>query len=255
VPLVHSERIEAGIGFDWSTVPKVVTTLEGVPDDAQELHFLRERKSHRGFARLQRLKRAWLNGIDAEFLAEIAQVPSLEVLQLSRVTAADLGPLHRLRRLKRLMVGDAGKIESLHWVAGLPELDALQISNFKRVRDLEPLTALQSLVTLGVEGGMWSPMRPDTLAPLARMPNLRNLFLLSTRVADRSLRPLHALKDLRVLQCTTFYPDDEFRELRRALPKLECSWFELLDRYGNLRDAVRAIVGQIPGHWPQASEP
>lgn len=246
MPLVHSDRIEAGIGFDWSTVPKVVATLAGVPDDARELHFLRERKSHRGFARLQHLKRAWLNGIDADFLAEIVQVQSLEVLQLSRVTATDLTPLHRLRGLKRLMVCDASRVETLHWVAGLPDLDALQIVNFKRVRDLEPLTALQSLVTLGVEGGMWSPMHPDTLAPLARMPNLRNLFLLSTRVADRSLRPLQALKGLRVLQCATHYPDDEFRELRRALPELECSWFELLDRYGSLRDAVRAMVRQIP---------
>jgi hypothetical protein len=243
--LANQDRIDAGIGFDWKALPKYVTTLEGVPHDAEQLNFMREGKSQRGFARLQSLKRAWLHGVSPEFLDEIARVESLEVLQLARVTATDLTPLARLRNLKRLIVHDATKVESLRWVEGLPPLDALALENFKRVRDLEPLQARLELITLGVEGSMWTAMRVASLAPLSRLTKLRSLFTTNLRVADRSLQPLHSLAHLGLLRCAAFYPDEEFRSLRRALPHLRCEWIDELEAHGSLRAARKAIVERI----------
>ena len=238
----NRDRIDAGIGFDRKKLPPIVRSLAGVSLDVEELHFARERSSHRGFERLQRLRRAWVHGVDARFLEEICRIETLEVLDMHRVTATDLTPLARLRGLKRLMLHDATKVEDLRWVAGLPPLEVLGLENLKRVHDLDGLRTLGSLVTLGVEGSMWTQMRVPTLAPLSSLTNLRSLFLTGLRVADRSLTPLHALTNLGLLGCAAYFPDEEFQRLRRALPRLQCSWFDQLDRHGTVRAAIKSSL-------------
>ncbi|MEQ1893540.1 MAG: hypothetical protein ABL998_13420 [Planctomycetota bacterium] len=250
--MTTQERIDAGILYDWKELPPLQNSLEGVREDTEELHFARERDSHRGFSRLQRLRSAWLWGVNPAFLEEIAAIETLEVLQLDRVTAADLRPLAQLRRLRRLIINDATKVTDLRWVETLPELDALSLGNFKRVRELDPLSALTSLKALGVEGSIWTAMRVDTLAPLSRLIGLESLFLISLRVADRSLRPLHALTRLRVLRAAAYYPDEEFRSLRQALPHLRCCWFDELDRHGSLRAAIQAAARGTSDGSPSA---
>lgn len=247
------DRIDAGICYDRKALPPIQKSLEAVREDAEELRFSRERDSQRGFSRLRRLRRAWLWGVNQAFLEEIAAIETLEVLQLDGVTAVDLRPLARLRRLRRLIVNGATKVTDLRWVEGLPALEVLGLENFKRVRELAPLGALTSLKALGIEGSIWTAMRVDTLAHLSRLGALEALFLTNLRVADRSLRPLHALTRLRVLESAAFFPDDEFRSLRQALPRLRCRWFDDLDRHGSLRAAIQASVRESSG-GPRSAE-
>ena len=241
--LVQQDRIEAGIGFDWDLLPPYQTSLFGLPEDAEELRFRRERKSHRGIRRFRSLRRLWLHSVNQEFLEEVSELPAVEMLLIDRLTATDLRPLRSLRRLRRLIIEGGTKINDLDWVAELPPVEALAIENFKRVSELEPLASLTGLSALGVEGSTWTMMRVASLAPLARLKRLRRLFLTSLRVTDRSLQPLYALTDLEVLQCAAAFSDDEFIRLRRALPRLRCDWFDVIDRYGSIEESFRVQFG------------
>lgn len=164
------------------------------------------------------------HGVNAAFLDEIARMPALETLYLQRVTATDLRPLAALPRLRRLIVKDATRVDDLDWVAGLAAIESLGLENLKRVGSLDPLSGLAGLRGLAVEGSMWTAMRVATLQPLAALTGLQYLFLTNLRVADRSLRPLHGLSELRGLQCARWFADGEFAALAAARPGLRCHW-------------------------------
>jgi Leucine-rich repeat (LRR) protein len=238
----HQDRIDAGVSFDWSSLPVHRTSLTDLPQDATELRFRRDGSSHRGIHRFSRLRRVWLYSVNQAFLEEVADIPTIEQLFIDGTTTADLTPLRRLRQLRRLIINGGTKIQSMDWVAGLPPLEALAIENFKRVFQLDPIASLTSLTALGIEGSIWTRMRVATLAPLSGLRSLRSLFLTNLTASDSSLRHLHSLTGLEVLQIGALFPDEELLYLRQALPRLRCDWFEMIDRHGSTREAIRVAV-------------
>ncbi len=239
--LVQQDRIDAGIGFDWDSLPPHRTSLADLAHDAEELRFRRERSSHRGIQWFRSLRRLWLYCVNQEFLEEVCELPAVELLFIDRLTATDLTPLRKLQRLRRLILQGGTKIQDLDWVTGLPPLEAFAIENFKRVFHLDALASLTSLSALGVEGSMWTTMRVHSLAPLSQIHGLRSLFLTNLRTSDRSLRHLYSLTGLEVLQCAGFFGDEEFVRLREALPRLRCDWFDMIDQYGSIREGMRRL--------------
>lgn len=175
-------------------------------------------------------------------MEELTELPAIEQLFIDGTTATDLTPLHRLRQLRRLVINGGTKIQSMDWVAGLSPLQALAIENFKRVLHLDPLASLTSLTALGIEGSIWTQMHVTTLAPLSGLRSLRYLFLTNLTASDESLRHLHSLAGLEVLQIGALFPDEELLKLRQALPRLRCDWFEIIDRHGSTREGIRAAV-------------
>lgn len=244
----HSIRMEAGVSFDWKRFPPRLETLAGVPGDAVELYFRREKSSHRGIAALKGLKRLWVHKVNQEFLGEIAELPDLEMLYIGSTTATSFGPLNRLGRLRRLIVIGGTKIESLDWVAGLPaSLEVLFLEAFKRVPDLGPLARLTDLTALGFEGGIDTRVKIDSLEPLAALRKLRYLFLANAQVQDKSLAALRSIASLERLECSIHFPDREFVELRRSLPKLKCNWIDMIDEHGSLKAGMAAFMKRMQG--------
>ena len=94
---------------------------------------------------------------------------------------------------------------------------------------------------------MDSTVRVASLAPLSALTRLEYLFLTALRSDDRSLRPLHALKALKGLECARHFPDAEFVALRSALPELQCRWFDMLDAYPTLAEGTRSAVRRMVG--------
>lgn len=235
----HQDRIDAGVSFDWSSLPVHRSSLADLSHDATALHFRRQGSSHRGIHRFNRLRRVWLHSVNQAFLEELADIPTIEQLFIKGTTAADLTPLHRFRQLRRLVINGGPKIQSMDWVVGLPSLEALAIDTFTRVSRLDPVASLTSLTALGIEGSIWTRMRVSTLAPLSGLHRLRYLFLTNLTASDSSLRHLHSLSGLEVLQIGALFPDDELLRLRQALPRLRCDWFEMIDRHGSTREAIR----------------
>lgn len=243
--MAHQERINAGISFHLNTLPPLQNSLDDLSHDATSLRFRRDKSSFRGISRFNQLRRLWVYSVNQQFLEELANIPTIEWLFIDGTTATDLTPLYQLRQLRRLVIAGGTKIQNMNWVTGLPALEALALENIKRVRDLDPIASLTSLTTLGVEGSMWTDMRVASLAPLSTLSRLRHLFLTSFRAADRSLRPLHPLINLKVLEITAYFPDKEFLRLREALPELQCDWFDMIDRHGSIRAGIRAEVKRM----------
>lgn len=238
----HALRVEAGVSFVWTDLPPLVERLEGVPQDVKKLQFCRNKASHKGVSRLSGLTHLWAHKVDQDMLGEIARLPALEMLFIRGTRARDLAPLAGNRALRRLIVIGGTKIEDYEWVRGLPEmLEVLFLEGFFRAQDLAPLSSLPNLTSLGVEGGMDTSARLDTLQPLASLHKLRYLFLANTRVADKSLAPLQQLKNLQRLESSIHFPDAEFIALKQALPGLDCDWIEMIDRHGSLHAAMAAV--------------
>ena len=233
---------DAGIAFDLDKLPKLVMTLDGVPDNVEELTLARQGRSHRGLSRLKRLRHLWAGSVNQEMIEEIAELPELEILRIKNLSAASLEPLAGNRKLKRLIIKGGNKVPDMEWTRGLsPTLDVLHLESLFRATDIGPIGELGQLRTLGLEGGMDRKLELKSFEPLGTLSNLQYLLLAATRVADKSLAPLHGLKKLRHLSCGAFFPDAEFVALQKASPKLDCSWFMMIEEYGSIRKGLAAF--------------
>jgi Leucine-rich repeat (LRR) protein len=223
--LSHQERIDAGLGFLWDTLPERSSTAADILPDAQDVVMYRIKQSHQGIGGHRHIRRLWAHAVNQAFLEEIAQLDALETLYMTRVSASDLTPRRNLSRLQSLSVIDATKVADLSWLPETPTLRALAMENLKQVTDIDALASLTQLKALAVEGSMWTAMRVTSLTPLGALTQLQYLFLTHLRVADKSLAPLQNLAGLRALQCANFYPAAEFAALAEARPQLRCDWF------------------------------
>ena len=235
---------DAGIAFDRDRLPKLVMTLDGVPDDVEELTLLRQDKSHRGLSKFKRLKHLWAGRVNQEMIEEISGLPDLEILRMKNMSAASLEPLAQNRKLKRLIVHGGNKVPDMEWTRGLsPMFEVLHLESLFRATDIAPLAELSRLKTLGLEGGIDRKLELKSLEPLGTLSNLQYLFLAAARVADKNLAPLHGLKKLKHLSCGAFLPDAEFVALGMALPGLDCNWIEMIRKHGSVKAGLARSRG------------
>lgn len=244
----HRIAIEAGISFHWDRLPRQTATLDGLPPDIEELSFRREDKSYRGLPKLTRLRTLLASRVNQDVVDAIAQLPELEVLWVKLLSAASLEPLANNRKLRRLILTDGSKVPDMEWTRGLSKtIEVLHLQGLFRATDIDPIGELTQLTTLGLEGGIDTKLKLDSLAPLSGLANLQYLFLASTRVADKSLAPLHGLKQLRHLRCAAYFPDSEFIALKKALPHLDCDWFDLIEAHGSIKKGMAALSARLRG--------
>ena len=153
----HRQRVEAGVGFEWDLVPERKFAVKDLSPDASALSFHRKRYSHRGIGELRHVTTLRAHSVDQSFLEEITTISSLRVLYMETVRATDLTSLRRLSRLERLVVKDATCVADLDWAVPLSTVRSLAVENFKLVSSLQPLSELQQLEALGVEGSCGPP--------------------------------------------------------------------------------------------------
>jgi Leucine-rich repeat (LRR) protein len=114
-----------------------------------------------------------LGGTNVEDVSFLADLPTIDNLNLSGTSVTDLAPLAKLTKLKKLDL------------LGVP------------VRDISPLSNLTNLETLSLEN-----TNVADVAALARLVNLSALSLAGTPVADLSpLAGLVQLKELKLFFC------------------------------------------------------
>ena len=239
-----NRRFDYKVELNWNMTPPHMNTLAGVALETKELRFRREKNSHRGISRLTQLRSLIAFQVNQEFLEEICELPLLELLYVDQLSAADAQCLGRCQNLRHLILKGGTKISSLAWLHLLPPLDSLMLENFKRVTDLSIIGTLTSLRALGLEGSMWTTQRVDSFRPIAELSNLEALFLANCRPARDGLEPLHLIPQLRYLEIAAFFPDADFLKLHSALPDLECDWFQQIERYGSIRNAIRTQLKQ-----------
>lgn len=209
---------------DWDHWPGCVTSVGEISADASLVSFYREKQSHRGIGERVSIKKLSAKQVNQDFLSEIGQLTNLEYLEIEILTAEDLSPLSRLKQLKTLKLIGVRTASEFDVLLQLPRLERLFIENAKHIQSIEFLAKAGNLVSLGVEGSMWTTQMITSLAPLVGLAKLEALFLTSVRLKDKSLRYLADIPHLKVLECARFAPKSEFEKLRKLMPHLGCHW-------------------------------
>ncbi|MDJ0642392.1 MAG: hypothetical protein QNJ15_06220 [Erythrobacter sp.] len=202
-------------------------SVDSIPLEARGAYFNREKNSHRGIRSRIALKGLVAGATNQEFLEEICELHDLEYLDLAwPTTAKDLAPLTALTKLRVLKIDSPRNIADFTPLLDLPRLDTLIIENAKHLFSLDWLRPFATqLKVLGIEGSMYTTQQIESLSPIAEF-DLVALFLTSTRLHDLDLKPLHGMKNLRLLGTALNAPRAEFAALEAALPDLDCSWFD-----------------------------
>ena len=122
-------------------------------------------------------------------LVPLTDHPSLERLRLRYGTERDLSPLVTCRQLRDLSIWCITRLDEndLTPVGRIANLDALVLGGLRNVKSLEPLVDNGSGVRF-LELEQLRSLR--SLAPIARLPELRACTIFDARPADRSLAPL-----------------------------------------------------------------
>lgn len=125
-----------------------------------------------------------------------------------------------LRELRLVML----KTESLEPLAGMPELQNVELVGMQKTRDLQPLGTLPSLrrFSVPVAGIEYRDLvRLETIRPLADAQKLEEIRLDGAIIEDGDLSPL---ADLPALRRVSVYGDVRVEALRRARPDIEIDW-------------------------------
>ncbi|MFU8805435.1 MAG: leucine-rich repeat domain-containing protein [Bradymonadaceae bacterium] len=123
-------------------------------------------------------------------LEPIAQIANLEVLRIAGNEIVDVSPLARLTHLQILDLGRNANLSSVAPLAGLHELEELNIFR-TRVGDLEPIATLPALKKLNISDTLITD-----LAPLTEMPALREIQIFGFGEVERGTDDWNILVDL-----------------------------------------------------------
>lgn len=200
--------------------PRVAET-ESLDAVASDVDTLRITKRTRNLDRLPELSA--LRALSAAELGErdvalICAATQLTHLSVNVAALRSLEPLGALANLTALALFQNARLKSLEGLEKLVNLQYLELANFGITASLDPLSACVDLRALWLSGTMWTPLRVDTLRPLASLKRLERLVLQGVRVRDKTLDPLHGLHSLREVTLPRTFPQGELAALAIALP-------------------------------------
>lgn len=213
-----------GYAQNWNKWSDCVESVDNISENQEYVHFYRTKKSHKGISEFKNIKYLIAKQVDSDFLNEICKLKNIEYLNLEVVTANSLNLLSQLEKLNTLKIYGIRKADDFKSLIGLPSIRHLFIENAKHLHSLEAFSNAHNLVALGVEGGMYTNQKIDSLKPLEGLKNLEALFMSSVQLEDKYLGYLTSIPKLKFLDCARFAPKKRFEELKKLLPKLNCNW-------------------------------
>lgn len=172
------------------------------------------------------IDRLWLLGVNQREWDAIAPEINPRMLKVYQMRVADLSLLGAMTRLEELCLNWNTKALSLAGLEHLRGLKTLAIYDFPKVQSLSPLSALVGLKILDLQGGMWKPLKLDSLEPLGVLTGLEQLRLINLKVADDGLAALCTLRGLRQLVVSNQFPTEAYAHLSVCLRDVECSMFQ-----------------------------
>ncbi len=155
----------------------------------------------------------------------ICKMKNLKGICIKWSSIKNLNCIENQLKLKHLNLGLSTGIESVEPVSVITNLVTFESENLKKVEDWSSISKLTQLEGLGIHGGMYQRLKLDSIQFVRNLKELKYLFLTSTTVLDKSLKPIEDLQELRSLILTNDWPEEKFIELRKMMPKL---------KYGNV---------------------
>ncbi|MET9272784.1 hypothetical protein [Kribbella sp. NPDC003557] len=133
----------------------------------------------------------------------------------------DLSVLSGMSGLRTLLLRGASKVRDLAPLTTLQHVEALQVEGLRGLVDASPVGEMRAVRDLELGGNWMTPrnVRLTSIAFLARMPQLEHLLLHTLIVDDLDYRPLLSLpnlKQVRVMAARGMTPTHE--ELKHQLP-------------------------------------
>lgn len=222
--------------------PDAVEDLASVKSPPSRLSILGKTKNLDRLADFPNLEALWIGDVNEHQFKTILPLIDPLYLLFDGLRVADLEPLTGLNRLQALEIQWNTKVTDISFLTRMTGLRLLALSHCSKVHDLGPIAALLNLEILDLSGGMWSTFKPNTLAPLAELRNLKGLSLKSIRVGDESLAPVARLKQLQDLELSNQFPTEEYARLSVALPHIQCTHFGPYLDFGAGQDAKEVMV-------------
>ncbi len=136
-------------------------------------------------------------------VAELGRLLDVEYLQLYELRANNLTPLSSIARLRHLKINWNTKLTSLDTISGLRQLKrSPDLEDTPKILYLDPLAQLTNLEALEYSGGIYFKQhQAESLEPLVKLPNLKELTLIYVRVKNGGLRPLAHCKSSTNSRC------------------------------------------------------
>lgn len=154
-------------------------------------------------------------------LESICRMKNLKGINIKWSSIRDLECIKDKTELEHLNLGLSTRIENIQPICSLPNLITLESENLKKVSDWQYLARLKQLEGLGINGGMYERLKLTSIDFISELKNLKYLFLISTKILDNRLKPLEGLKELRNLRLINDWSEEDFINLKKALPKLK----------------------------------
>lgn len=185
---------------------------------------------------LEEVKYLWfVSRVNQKMFDAACRVPNLEMLFIKWSGIKSLEALRVPRKLRHLWLGSSAGVESIDVLGELDSLVTLELQQLNKITDFRVLSRLTRLEGLGINGGMWTAQKIDTLQPLGSLRNLKYLTLINTRLKDKSFDPILNLIELVRFDSSWNYPEAEFEKLK-ALPRL---------KYGNVETSWKEVKAQL----------
>jgi len=205
----------------WGMSFPFIEDLADLPKGARVVGVNREQQTRGLLRRGRRLVAVKALRTTSETVEELAQLPELRMTFLVEPErASNLVQLSRYPRLEHLTLYHGLGFTSLATLAKLDSLRSLTLVHCPRL-DLSTLPELPGLREFVLNCGFQGGLKLPSLSPLVRLQGLRRLELLNVSTLDGSLAPLAKLPALKALFLTgSAFEVEEYARLAVSLPEV-----------------------------------
>ena len=206
--------------------PENIDDLAGWEASSSELSITGKTKGVEKLKDCAAVDRIWITNVNQRQFENICGYINPISLVVYNMKVPDLSPLYSLTRVERLVMTWNSKAHDVDGLDSLTNLKVLAIRDFSKLSKLDGLGRCEKLEILELSGGMWAPLKVQTLEPLRSLKALRYLGLGNIKVDDDSLQPLIELRNLEKLDLSNQFPTEEYARLSVHLPHVQCSCFQ-----------------------------